>query len=394
MTHAVVGYCTNVHGGATLSEVRASLERHAIAVRSFVNPPGLMPIGLWLGARAAQELIDEQDGVARLRDWLFASGLAVASMNGFPYGNFHAQAVKRSVYEPHWADVRRALYTMNLADILAQLLPDATVAPEFACEGSISTLPLGWRATFTAQCEGASMGLAAAQLEQVARHLKRIEETHGACIHLDLEPEPGCMFDRAQHVVDFFDRCVQPSKGMDDPRRYLRVCHDICHSAVVFEPQRDALDCYRRGGVRVGKVQVSSAISCDGSEKSLRALRHYDEPRFLHQTCVLDGSGIVHQFDDLEEALDTAPDGVWRVHFHVPVDRETLGVPEAQVGTTQQEISQFLGCVEAGDCIRHYEVETYAWNVLPMEHRRDSLARGIADEINWTRSLMTSLGVP
>ena len=34
------------------------------------------------------------------------------------------------------------------------------------------------------------------------------------------------------------------------------------------------------------------------------------------------------------------------------------------------------------DC-RHFEVETYAWDVLPPELRRTDLATGIADELRF-----------
>jgi hypothetical protein len=97
----------------------------------------------------------------------------------------------------------------------------------------------------------------------------------------------------------------------------------------------------------------------------------------------------VHFFDDLERAFDEAPNGVWRVHFHVPVDTEFLG----PLGTTRREIGEFLAAVKPEDGIRHYEVETYAWNVLPMNLRRDSLARGIADELIWTRAQMMAHGM-
>lgn len=153
----------------------------------------------------------------------------------------------------------------------------------------------------------------------------------------------------------------------------------------MFEPQAEALETYRRGGVRVGKVQISSALTCDGSEGSFRALREFDEPQFLHQTCALDGKGEVHFFEDLERAFDDAPDGPWRVHFHVPVDLEALGA----LGTTQREIDACLSHIKPEDGIRHFEVETYAWNVLPMEFRRASLARGIADELKWTRDRLS-----
>ncbi len=386
---SVVGYCTNVHAGATLTQTLAALDRHSTAVRQLVHPVGLMPVGLWLSARSVHEIREDPDGTARLRDWLFARGLVVFTLNGFPYGDFHAGRGKKAVYEPHWGDVRRALYTMSLADILADLLPDDSLAPDIAGEGSISTLPLGWRSTFTRDGCGASVGLACAQIEQVARHLKRLEESRGVCIHLDLEPEPGCALDRAHDVVAFFDQCVRPSAELADPRRYVRVCHDICHSAVMFEPQADALETYRRAGIRIGKVQVSSALTCDGSERGFRELRNFDEPKYLHQTCVLDGAGAVHFYEDLDRAFDEAPVGIWRVHFHVPVDRESIGA----LGTTSHEIAACFANIVQGDGIRHYEVETYAWNALPVDHRRDSLAHGIADEIIWTKAQLHAAGI-
>lgn len=95
MNPFVLGYCTNVHSGTTLATTLEALDRHATAVRQFVKPVGLMPIGLWLSARAAQEVVDDPDGIARLRDWLFNRGLVVFTMNGFPYGDFHAGRGKK-----------------------------------------------------------------------------------------------------------------------------------------------------------------------------------------------------------------------------------------------------------------------------------------------------------
>jgi hypothetical protein len=39
-----------------------------------------------------------------------------------------------------------------------------------------------------------------------------------------------------------------------------------------------------------------------------------------------------------------------------------------------------------------YEVETYAWGVLPSELRRESLDEGIAQEIAWLQSQLDGLG--
>jgi hypothetical protein len=40
--------------------------------------------------------------------------------------------------------------------------------------------------------------------------------------------------------------------------------------------------------------------------------------------------------------------------------------------------------------LQHYEVETYAWNVLPKEHQVANLADGIAREMNWVREQLSS----
>jgi len=68
------------------------------------------------------------------------------------------------------------------------------------------------------------------------------------------------------------------------------------------------------------------------------------------------------------------------VHVHVPGFAESLGV----LGTTQAELATAIPLLRGAGC-RHYEVETYAWNVLPPDHAADDLAEGIAHELNWVR---------
>ena len=94
--------------------------------------------------------------------------------------------------------------------------------------------------------------------------------------------------------------------------------------------------------------------------------------------------GTMQYFDDLPEAIarhEANPQGEWRVHFHVPVYVESFG----QLNATQSDIRDFLQAVQGDDELHHYEVETYAWNVLPADLQRDELADGIADELKWVR---------
>jgi hypothetical protein len=374
---AELAYCTNVHPGETLARTKAMLDQHAVRVRALSRPGATLGIGLWLSAQSARELLTEHEGIVRFRAWLEDRGLAVRTINGFPYGDFHGETVKTRVYHPHWADPNRSMFTLDLAKILAALVEPGTRT------ASISTVPLGWRTDFTNEGCGASAGLAAAQLEWIAGKLSEIEDATGIRVTIDLEPEPGCILDRAEHVVALFDQCL----NTDETRTHIGVCHDICHSAVMFEEQDEALALYARHAIRVGKMQVSAALSCHGSPKEIAELAQFSESRYMHQTCVLAGTGDIRFFEDLDPALESMPDGFWRTHFHVPVHLDTIG----RLGTTAREIPSALIAASHIDppC---FEVETYAWTVLPPHLRELDLASGIAKELAWTRAALANAG--
>lgn len=383
----VLGYCTNVHAGVTLDEVRANLERHAVPVKARVSPSQPMGVGLWLSAKAAAALVDGPDSrrdqrIARFRDWLDQRGLFVFTLNGFPYGDFHQPIVKHAVYRPDWSDPRRARYTLHLAQILARLLPDDLG------EGSISSLPLGW---------GREMEPGWADLLcQTVNDLAAIEDQTGKCIHLDIEPEPGCMVEDAPTAFGLFES-IAPA-GQDDPeviRRHLRLCLDVCHAAVMFEKPTLMLERARESGYLIGKVQVSSAVRAPLGPRGdadyvrrLHALSGFVEPRYLHQTNLGNprSGRIRRRYDDLPDALsaDDLPQTPgksveWRVHFHVPIHLPSI----PPLGTTQDHIPKLMKAIQPDDHIRHFEVETYAWNVLPDHLRPAELSDGIAAEMQW-----------
>ena len=372
-------YCTNVVAGRTIRETCEHVERVFVPVRDRVCPSGMLPLGLWLSARSAEQLTESIGGGAELRDRLAAVGLSIVTLNGFPYQDFHGSEVKLRVYEPHWASTRRALHTQRLADLLPDLLMPGTRT------ASISTLPLGWRTLFSQEGCGASIGIASALLEQTVRHLARIEDQTGIRITVDLEPEPGCMLDRSADVVSFFEHALQPRRGEPDPRRYIGVCHDVCHAAVMFEDQRAVLRAYRAAGISVNKIQLSSAVVANGNAESLVALAAFSEPRYLHQTCVRSPGGGVKFFEDLPLALSAGTSGLageWRTHFHVPIFAAQLGC----LGTTQGAIIECLSEIDSWPSKERptLEIETYAWDVLPGVARDpSSLIDGIVQEINW-----------
>jgi hypothetical protein len=67
------------------------------------------------------------------------------------------------------------------------------------------------------------------------------------------------------------------------------------------------------------------------------------------------------------------------VHFHVPVFRERYG----QFEGTQAYVAEVLREVRARSASEHFEVETYTWDVLPEEFRREGIVPAIVRELEW-----------
>ena len=400
-----VGYCTNVHPGTSLDAVNQNLLTHAVQVReqltaSDADQSQPLPVGLWLSNQAAMELGETE--LLRWRDWLAETHLLPYTFNGFPYSDFHQPVVKHRVYLPTWAEQARLDYTVKLAHVLDSILPVDEV-------GTISTLPIAWPqaneiAGLTGPLETQTNSLlvaSAKQLKQLATELDRILQTNGRLIKVGIEPEPGCVLDSADDVVKFFQRYLFDDLDAERVRRHIGVCHDVCHSAVMFESQQTAIDAYRHAGIDICKVQVSSAIEgvLDGheDEATWTALQSFAEPKYLHQTSMrATDNKSIEFFEDLHLAIEQYAEsdsfrGQIRVHFHVPIFMQTLGV----LKTTQHEIAECLTAlrktpadVQQETTMPHFEVETYAWNVMPQQYQQSSLASGIAEEIRWLCDLL------
>jgi sugar phosphate isomerase/epimerase len=361
-----LAYCSNVHPADDLDGVAAQLERYAARVRERLDAP-VLGVGRWVAAPA----LADTAAAERLRAQLDRLGLEVVTLNGFPYTAFHAPVVKLEVYRPNWADAQRRDYTLGLARLLARLLPDDVA------EGSISTLPLGWRTEWDAADQAAGR----LALEQVAFGLGEIEDETGKRIRLALEPEPGCTIETVAQASGFLAGLAP---------EWIGLCLDACHLAVQFERPEDAIAQLAEAGVPVVKAQVSSALRVPepGAAAGRAFLDDFAEPRFLHQVRERVGAAVAGT-DDLPEALEGGlpADTEWRVHFHVPV--------HAAEHTTQDELEATLAALAGGPTpvTRHLEVETYTWGVLPDgPGGDDGLVEGLAAELAWTRDRLTDLG--
>jgi len=384
-------YCTNIHAADGWAAVSENVRRFAPALKAQLSPSGSFGIGLRLSARDARELL-HGNRLAEFRRFLDDQGLYVALINGFPHGSFHRTPVKAEVYAPDWRDEERVRYTLDLITILSRLLPDGL-------DGGVSTAPLSYKPWVAASDPRPFTR----NIVRIADTLVRVREERGALIHLDIEPEPDCLIETSDEFLGFFNGTLLPdggpllaaSLGCDGEtarahlREHIRICVDCCHFAVEYEDPVAALQRVHASDVKVGRVQLSSAVkvvfprdetACAGI---VERLRRFADTTYLHQVIERRGTTLTH-FPDLDVALDSSESrrGVeWRIHFHVPLFTSEYD----GLASTQDYVRQVLDLARQTRFTRHFEIETYTWDVLPTGLKID-LLESIEREYRWVLS--------
>jgi sugar phosphate isomerase/epimerase len=384
-------YCLNVHPGETWEENFATLRGTVLAVRDLVSPGKRFGLGLRLSARAAGELADPAR-IAELTRFLQGEELYIFTINGFPYGRFHGGPVKENVYAPDWRSTERRDYTNQLATILAALIPEGEV-------GSISTVPCSWKAWIQSSAE---IDVIVDHLTDCVAHCAAIAAHQGRDILLALEPEPGCLLETTAETLDFFNAhlfargtgllaaklATSRVSACALIRHHLGVCLDTCHTALQFEEPAESLQRYEAEGICVPKIQISSALRTDVSQAALDAMRPYAEGVYLHQVKARTATGEILGWTDLPQALDalaalpTTAAREARVHFHVPLHFAGSGPLKSTGALLTPEFLTYI----ARDPLRHLEIETYTWEVLPESLRATSIEESIAAEFLWLKS--------
>jgi len=239
-----LAYGTNVRHARDLRGILAQLDSDAVRVREALNLD-LLDLGLWLAAPVASALASSYSLRVRLRSELAARGLEVVTVNGFPYRDpsptasstrgsgavappspggrgTHAEepavagssrtltAAKQAIYRPDWTERDRLQYTLDLARVLCDLMPDD------AERGSVSTLPIAWREPWDAD----RADRADRMLEDLADGLAEITWHTGRLVRVGFEPEPGCLIETTAQAVEHLS---------DIDPNFLGICLDLAH---------------------------------------------------------------------------------------------------------------------------------------------------------------------
>jgi sugar phosphate isomerase/epimerase len=388
-------YSTLVHPGDTWEEMWASLTTYVPKVKARVAPRAPFGVSLRLSARSADTLAKSRAERDKLKKFLADNDMYLYTVNAFPYGPFKNQIVKEQVYEPDWRSEERTRYTINVAEVLADVVPEG-IAP------SIQSAPLGFKPRVTGPDVVASY---TEHVLRVAAHLVALASRTGRTVTLALEPEPFCFLETTDEAVAYFTSHlysgasaaalaklagVPISEAHAALRRHVGVVFDICHQAVVYENIAESLQKLVDAGIPIFKLQEAAAMRVpEVTQKIVDTLSRYAKTIYLTQT-VEKKDGKLTRFLNLEDAFkawqaDPGP-REWRTHFHVPVFLDSLG----ELGTTRFAIEDALKFHKANPLSRQLEIETYTWDVLPEHLKTGDIVDYVTRELEWVRGQLAS----
>lgn len=392
-------YCTNIHAGETWQDHLAALKANFPTIKEKVSPNNPMGIGLRLSNEASIELI-KKENLLKFKKWLNDQEAYVFTMNGFPYGGFHHTVVKDRVHSPDWATEERVDYTIRLFHILSDLLPEGM-------DGGVSTSPMSYRLWFTTQEQAnKARGAATKNIIRIIESLIQMHQSTGKLLHLDIEPEPDGLLETGKEFIEWFENDLLPigipiiksKQNLSDQKaenlikEHLRLCYDVCHFAIGYEPHQSIIDDITKRGIKIGKIQISAALKAgmDSPESDRQSIKQnfekFSEPVYLHQVVAKTTDGRLLRYPDLPQALkekDNLLVNEWRAHFHVPIFAEKFDL----LSSTHDEITEVLLLQKTKPFTSHLEVETYTWEVLPADLRlplQDSIIR----ELEWVKRIL------
>ena len=383
-------YSTLVHPADNWEQLWHSLNTYVPKVKSRIAGNKSFGVCIRLAAPTAETLAASAAERAKLKKFLEDNDMYIYTANAFVYGHFKGDKVKEQVYEPDWRTEERTQYTINVADILADVCLRG-IAP------SIQSAPLGFKPRVTGNDVIASY---TNNVLRVVAHLIGLEAKTGRTVRLALEPEPFCFLETTDETIAYFRDHLYSGASVEKLaklahipideanaalRRHLGIVYDICHQAVEYEDIGASLQKLIDAGVPVFKLQEAAALHIpEVTQAAVDTLKRYAKTIYLTQTLEKKNGKLTKYLnvDDAIAAFEKEPGPrEWRTHIHVPVFLDDLG----QFRTTRFAIADALRMHKAKPISRHLEVETYTWDMLPESAKSNDIVDYICRELEWVK---------
>ena len=384
-------YSTLVHPADDWEQLWNSLNTYLPKVKERFAGNKSFGVCIRLAAKTAETLANSKPDREKLKKFLGDNDMYIYTANAFVYGHFKGDKVKEQVYEPDWRGEERTQYTINVANVLADVCPSG-IAP------SIQSAPLGFKPRVTGNDVTSSF---TNNVLRVVAHLMELESKTGRTVQLALEPEPYCFLETTDETIAYFrDHLysgfaveklaklahVPIAKANEALRRHLGIVYDICHQAVEYEDIAASLQKLVDAGVPVFKLQEAAALHIpEVTQPVVDTLKRYAKTIYLTQT-LEKRNGKLTKFLNVDDAIaafekDTGGPREWRTHIHVPVFLDDLG----QFRTTRFAIADALKFHKEKPLSHHLEVETYTWDMLPESLKSRDIVDYICRELEWVK---------
>ena len=347
-------------------------------------------ISLCISNSLANEIKDKY--ISKLETWLKNNDAYLSSINGFVYQTFHQKYIKDKIYYPDWTSIDRVTYTQNLINILNILI-------KHDHEGSISTSPISYTPWIKYRYNSYILFSASKNLTDVIKFL--IQNTKKN-IHIDIEPEPHCTIESSKNFIHFFNAWLLPiskkyiqkdlnitSKKIETlTKKYIRICYDICHLSVNFEKHQNAIQRLKKNNIKIGKIQVSSALTFKMPQTHIKkkdiieTLLTLKNSPFLHQTNEKDKTNI-KKYRDISYALKDfhkKENNEFKIHCHMPLYLKKY----KNIDTTHDETEAALKLLLDEIKIKHIEIETYTHSMISKTNQMNSIIK----EYDWVINLI------
>ena len=175
--------------------------------------------------------------------------------------------------------------------------------------------------------------------------------------------------------------------------RHVRLALDTAHAAVVWDDAAASLDAFAEHGIRIGRLQVSSALEVEvpedaAAQKELAVhLEGFESPNLLQQVVASRDCEIVQRYDDLADAIAALCESAgqtWRIHTHAPLLADRYGV----FTSTREATADWLREIAArGIDVGFIELRSANWDVVPHDDR-GPIEVMIGAEVEWVRGML------
>ncbi len=317
-----LAYCLNAFDVTSIDDLEWALKHLTQALRAQfdLSHDTAIDMGFWF----AHHVMPKE--IRAFTQLLKKYNVEMTTLNAFPYGKFHGDAIKRKVYLPHWGDKARLDYTLACAQLLH----------EVSGTGVISTLPIGYHDILNTDA-----------IPMAQNHILELAEQLPKGIRIAFEPEPDCVCETTDQMRNFLASVSNNSQ--------LGVCLDTSHCDVVGEmPDLSRNDLF--------KIQLSVGKEFHPALIDTPLFETLQDPIYLHQTRTSQS-----RWEDLpsKASIRALPaETVLRTHYHqgVYLDESQTGIFPLNL-TFKRVLNTLKSQKNEINLQTLLEVETYSWHI-------------------------------